>query len=79
VKVKHKYATGLETGDKSIDNMKIKVCGSRDPHRPSIRCDEPYWMPEHTWHSAAGGIFQWCECGENHHYSVVHAESMVTA
>jgi hypothetical protein len=48
-------------------DRRVKVCGAR--YRRDIRCDEPYWMGPHTWHSARGGWEQWCDCGNDHHYA----------
>lgn len=69
MKLKMKHVVGFETGDKTVDNTKVKVCGARNPRHPSTRCDEPEWMGEHTWHHEGFSFSywaQWCECGQDH-------------
>ena len=60
-KLKHVLA-GLRTGDKKIDNMKVKICGEK---WIIYVCDEPEWMGPHTWHVDSISCMQWGHRTEN--------------
>ena len=57
-------ALGVGWEDAFLDE-EIEVCGARSGAH--WVCDEPYWMGEHTWHTALSqGGWQWCSCGNDH-------------
>lgn len=59
------------TGDEMEES--VKVCGHTG--NGSQLCDEPYWMPPHTWHISIATGDQWCSCGEYHAWDTECRES----
>jgi len=56
VKLKHSRVFGIKTGDKTIDNMKVKVCGDR---WLIYVCDMSADTLPHTWHMDSRRLMQW--------------------
>ena len=56
MRLKHSRVYGLKTGNKKIDEMKVKVCGER---WSIYLCDLSAETLPHTWHEDSLHSMQW--------------------